>query len=95
MVMKLWLQWRLSRAERALTQSRLRRETQDLENPDYGGLLAEQVVEERLIEQRIADLKQRLEEYAPLSPPEEGSYCLKCGQVTQWHPIRGCRVCVR
>lgn len=82
-----WLEWRLRRAERALSEARLRREVLDLENPDYGGLLAEQVVEERIIEIRIAKLKQQL---GPTSP--DGSYCLKCGKVTQW-TRRGCTVC--
>ncbi len=81
-----WLEWRLRRAERALSEARSRREARDLENPDYAGLYPEQVVEERLIEQRIADLKQRLD------PPDDGSYCLRCGKVTKWTP-RGCTVC--
>jgi hypothetical protein len=84
-----FLRWRLRRAERALSEARSHREARDLENPDYGGLFVEQLAEERLLEQRIADLKQRLEG----NMPADGSYCLKCGNVTPWHPKRGCAVC--
>jgi hypothetical protein len=83
-----FLRWRLRRAERALAEARSRREARDLENPDYGGLLAEQVVEERRLEERVDDLKQRVE---PTSP-DDGYYCLKCGRVSQW-TRRGCTVC--
>lgn len=56
-----WLwRWLLSRAESALTEARQRREAADLEESNYGGLLAEQMAEEVRIEQRIAVLRERL-----------------------------------
>lgn len=59
MIMKLILRWRLRRAERALTVARLRRETLDLQDADYGGILLNQLAEERMIEQGIGELSRR------------------------------------
>jgi hypothetical protein len=57
-----WLtSWHLGRAERALTQARLRREARDIEDDSYGGLLIEQLDEERRIERRIADLTRAMD----------------------------------
>lgn len=85
-----FLRWRLRRAEHALTIARRDRETRELENPDYGGLLTSQTAEEQRIERRIADLKQRLAR--PAAVADDGNYCLKCGKVTQWDAY-GCTVC--
>jgi hypothetical protein len=41
------------RSEQALAEARMRRESLDLQDPDYGGVLIEQITEERAIEQRI------------------------------------------
>lgn len=55
--MKWFLGWRQRRAERALEAARKQREALDRDDAEYGGLLLEQTVPERVIEQRIAEMK--------------------------------------
>lgn len=64
------------RSEQALAEARMRRESLDLQDPDYGGVLIEQIAEERAIELRIMQKSASIRRPALESKPAAPSIAL-------------------
>ena len=71
-VVKLLVTIRLRRAIKDLCAAQRLRESLDLEDPDYGGLMLDQIVREQELKRRIEGLERRLAK-APVRSPRDTS----------------------